>query len=48
MKTNEELYKEILEAIKWELLLNIAEIGLNAKGGVVTLTGTVLINSKII
>ncbi len=41
MKTNEELQKLVLDAIKWEPLLNAAEIGVTAKDGVVTLTGTV-------
>ncbi|MGA3014434.1 MAG: BON domain-containing protein [Bacteroidales bacterium] len=41
MKTNEELQKDVQEAIKWEPLLNAAEIGVIAKNGVVTLTGTV-------
>jgi osmotically-inducible protein OsmY len=41
MKTNEDLQKDVQEAIKWEPLLNAAEIGVIAKEGVVTLTGTV-------
>ena len=41
MKTNEELQKDVLEAINWEPLLNAAEIGVIVKGGVVTLTGLV-------
>ncbi|HEX7412616.1 MAG TPA: BON domain-containing protein [Bacteroidia bacterium] len=41
MKTNEELQKDVQDAIKWEPLLNAAEIGVIAKDGVVTLTGTV-------
>ena len=41
MKTNETLQKDVQEAIKWEPLLNAAEIGVTAKDGVVTLTGTV-------
>jgi osmotically-inducible protein OsmY len=41
MKTNEELQKDVQEAIKWEPLLNAAEIGVTAKNGVVTLTGIV-------
>ncbi len=41
MIDNEELQKNVLEAIKWEPLLNAAEIGVTAKDGVVTLTGTV-------
>jgi len=41
MKTNEELQKDVQDAIKWEPLLNAAEIGVTAKDGVVTLSGTV-------
>jgi osmotically-inducible protein OsmY len=41
MKTNEQLQKDVLEAIKWEPLLTAAEIGVIAKDGIVTLTGTV-------
>jgi len=41
MKTNEELQKDVQDAIKWEPLLNAAEIGVAVKDGIVTLTGTV-------
>ncbi|MES2267538.1 MAG: BON domain-containing protein [Bacteroidota bacterium] len=41
MKTNEELQHDVENAIKWEPLLNAAEIGVTAKDGVITLTGTV-------
>src|SRR5450432_1091034 len=41
MKTNAELQKDVQDAIKWEPLLNAAEIGVTAKDGVVTLTGVV-------
>ena len=41
MKTNEDLQKDVLNAIKWEPLLNAAEIGVTAKDGIVTLTGVV-------
>ena len=41
MKGNEDLQKSVQEAIKWEPLLNAAEIGVIAKDGIVTLTGTV-------
>jgi osmotically-inducible protein OsmY len=41
MKTNEVLQKDVQDAIKWEPLLNAAEIGVTVKDGVVTLTGTV-------
>lgn len=41
MKSNEVLQKDVQDAIKWEPFLNAAEIGVTAKEGVVTLTGTV-------
>ncbi len=41
MKNNEELQKDVLDAIKWEPLLNAAEIGVTAKDGIITLTGIV-------
>jgi osmotically-inducible protein OsmY len=41
IKSNEELQKDVQNAIKWQPLLNAAEIGVTAKDGVVTLTGTV-------
>jgi len=41
MKRNEDLQKDVQDAIKWEPLLNAAEIGVIAKDGVITLTGTV-------
>ena len=41
MKTNEELQKDVQDAIKWQPLLKAAEIGVTAKNGVVTLTGNV-------
>ncbi|MEO7979228.1 BON domain-containing protein [Flavobacterium sp.] len=41
MKTNEELQKDVQNAIKWEPLLHAAEIGVTVKDGVVTLTGIV-------
>lgn len=41
MKTNEVLQKDVQDAIKWEPLLQAAEIGVIVKEGVVTLTGTV-------
>ena len=41
MKTNEELQSDVQDAIKWEPLLNAAEIGVTVKDGVVTLTGVV-------
>ena len=39
--SNEELQQDVQDAIKWEPLLNAAEIGVTAKDGVITLTGTV-------
>ena len=41
MKTDEELQKEVQEAIKWEPLLDAAEIGVTAIDGIITLTGIV-------
>ncbi|MCX6305958.1 MAG: BON domain-containing protein [Bacteroidetes bacterium] len=41
MKKNEDLQKDVQAAIKWEPLLNAAEIGVTVKDGVVTLTGVV-------
>jgi osmotically-inducible protein OsmY len=41
MKSNEALQRDVQDAIKWEPLLNAAEIGVTAKDGIVTLTGTV-------
>jgi len=40
-KNNEELQKDVQDAIKWEPLLNAAEIGVTAKDGIITLTGVV-------
>lgn len=41
MKNNAELQKDVQDAIKWEPLLSAAEIGVTAKDGIITLTGTV-------
>jgi osmotically-inducible protein OsmY len=41
MKTDEILQKDVQEAIKWEPQLHTTEIGVIAKNGIVTLTGTV-------
>ena len=41
MKANEELQKDVQEAIKWEPSLHSSEIGVTAKDGIVTLTGLV-------
>jgi osmotically-inducible protein OsmY len=40
-ESNEDLQKDVQDAIKWEPLLNAAAIGVTAKDGVITLTGTV-------
>jgi osmotically-inducible protein OsmY len=41
MKNNQELQADVQNAIKWEPLLNAAEIGVTVKDGVVSLTGVV-------
>lgn len=41
MKTNEELQKDVQDAIKYQPLLQAAEIGVIVKNGIVTLTGVV-------
>lgn len=41
MKTNEQLQRDVMDALLWEPLLNAAEIGVTAKDGIVTLTGVV-------
>jgi len=41
MKNNAELQRDVQDAIKWQPLLNAAEIGVTAKDGVVSLTGVV-------
>src|SRR5271157_4864800 len=41
MKNNADLQKDVQDAIKWQPLLNAAEIGVTAKDGVVSLTGVV-------
>jgi osmotically-inducible protein OsmY len=41
MKTNEELQRDVQNAIKWEPQLHAAEIGVTVKDGIVTLMGTV-------
>ena len=45
-KSNESLQQDVQNAIKWEPLLNAAEIGVIAKDGVITLSGTVNTYSK--
>jgi len=41
MKSNETLQKDVQDDIKWEPLMNAAEIGVTVKDGIVTLSGTV-------
>lgn len=41
MKSNEELMKNVLNAINWEPFLHAAEIGVIVKDGVIKLTGSV-------
>lgn len=41
MKSNDELTKDVQDAIHWEPTLHAAKIGVNAEGGIITLTGTV-------
>ena len=41
MKTNAELQRDVQDSIKWEPLLNAAEIGVTVHDGIVTLTGVV-------
>ena len=41
MKTNEQLQKDVVDALKWEPQLHAAEIGVTAKDGIVSLSGTV-------
>lgn len=39
MKNNAELKKDVQDAIRWEPLLNAAEIGVTVKDGVVAMHG---------
>ncbi len=41
MRTDGEIQKEIMAQLRWEPLLNAAEIGVSVKKGIVTLTGEV-------
>ena len=41
MKTDDQIQQEVIEQLKWEPILNAAEIGVSVKQGVVTLTGIV-------
>lgn len=48
MKSNEQLQKDVMDALKWEPQLHAAEIGVIVHDGIVTLTGTVnAYNKKI-
>ena len=41
MKTDLQLHKDVLDELRWDPRVNEAEIGVSAKGGVVTLSGSV-------
>lgn len=41
MKTDTQLQKDVIDELRWDPRVNEAEIAVSAKGGVVTLTGTV-------
>lgn len=41
MKTDEELQRDVQDAMKWQPMLNAAEIGVSAKNGIITLSGIV-------
>ena len=46
MKTDIEIQKDVIEQLKWQPILNAAEIGVAVKNGVVTLSGNVDAYSK--
>ncbi|MDO9185803.1 MAG: BON domain-containing protein [Bacteroidia bacterium] len=46
MKTDLEIQKDVMEELKWEPMLNVSEIGVAVKNGIVTLSGTVETYSK--
>jgi osmotically-inducible protein OsmY len=46
MKTDSQLQQDAIAELKWEPLLREAEIGVSAKQGIITLTGTVDTYSK--
>ncbi|MBS1532249.1 MAG: BON domain-containing protein [Bacteroidetes bacterium] len=46
MKTDLDIQKDVMAELKWEPMLNSAELGVAVKNGVVTLTGTVSNYSK--
>jgi osmotically-inducible protein OsmY len=41
MKTNEQLQRDVMDALRWEPILNATDIGVAARDGVITLTGYV-------
>jgi osmotically-inducible protein OsmY len=41
MRSDLELQRDVLDELKWEPGVNASDIGVTAKGGVITLTGTV-------
>jgi osmotically-inducible protein OsmY len=41
MRSDQDLQKDVQDALQWELLLNAAQIGVTVDNGIVTLTGTV-------
>ena len=41
MKTDYEIQKDVMEELRWEPILSATEIGVAAKNGIVTLSGTV-------
>jgi osmotically-inducible protein OsmY len=41
MKTDLQLHKDVIDELRWDPRVNEPEIGVSAKGGVVTLTGSV-------
>jgi len=41
MKTDSQLQKDVMDENKWEPSTTVAQIGVSASNGVVTLTGTV-------
>ncbi len=46
MKTDYEIQRDVMDELKWQPILNAAEIGVAVKNGIVTLTGTVNSYSK--
>ena len=46
MKTDFEIQKDVMDELKYEPILNAAEIGVAVKNGIVTLSGTIDTHSK--